>query len=185
MWSHQARQKRNLITLIWSDSTVTVPLVTFSLTWSRRISLRFLDLRYWSGRTIPKKWTNNLSLKYLIQCRHLYTSLAVEKNVLKLMKDNFFIWHHRESCLFSNGHQCMVSFLFRKLFVLNKGVTRKGKGAQLPGRWITVGAAASLQGVPKIPKIVASTSFNTVHLLPTDLRLEHGAPYLFLAIGAI
>jgi len=35
--------------------------------------------------------------------------------------------------------------------------------------------AESLRGLPKSSNNVASTFFNTVHLLPKDLRFEHGA----------
>jgi len=51
-------------------------------------------------------------------------------------------------------------------------------GAQSLGRRITMGAT-------KCPNNVTSTLFNTVNLLPKDLRLEHGAPKLLLARGAI
>jgi len=34
--------------------------------------------------------------------------------------------------------------------------------------------AKSLRGASKIPNNVASTFFNTVYLLPKDLRFEHG-----------
>jgi len=40
-------------------------------------------------------------------------------------------------------------------------------------------------GVPKSPNNVASTFFNAVHLLPKDLRFEHGAPNFFLVPGTI
>jgi len=59
--------------------------------------------------------------------------------------------------------------------VSTRGVT---KGAQFPGRRITMGA-------PKSPNNVTDTFFSTVHLLPKDLRFEHGAPNLLLAPGAI
>jgi len=36
---------------------------------------------------------------------------------------------------------------------------------------------------PKSPKNVASTFFNTVYLLPRDLRFEHGAANLFFALA--
>ena len=42
---------------------------------------------------------------------------------------------------------------------------------QFPGRWITAGAPKSLNNV-------TSTFFNTVHLLPKDLRFEHGGAKL-------
>jgi len=41
-----------------------------------------------------------------------------------------------------------------------------GKGAQFPCRRITM-------GVPQSPNNVRNTFFNTVHLLPKDLRFEH------------
>ena len=45
------------------------------------------------------------------------------------------------------------------------------KWAQLPGRRITIGSAES-------PSNVTSTFFKTVHLLPKDLRFEHGGAKL-------
>ena len=51
----------------------------------------------------------------------------------------------------------------RERSYVRRGVTR---GTKFPGRWITTGA-------PKSPNNVASTFFNTVHLLPKDLRFEH------------
>jgi len=47
----------------------------------------------------------------------------------------------------------------------------RARGAQFPGRRITVGA-------PKSPNNVTSTFFNTVHLLLKDLRFEHGGAKL-------
>jgi len=52
------------------------------------------------------------------------------------------------------------------------------KGAQFPVHRITMGA-------PKNPSNVTSTFFNTVHLLPKDLKFEHGASNLLLVPGAI
>jgi len=39
---------------------------------------------------------------------------------------------------------------------------------------VTSGARGSLPRAPKSPNSVASTLVNTVHLLPKDLRFEHG-----------
>ena len=52
------------------------------------------------------------------------------------------------------------------------------KGGTIPGRRITT-------GTPKSPNNVTSTFFNRVHLLPKDIRFEHGAPDLLLAPGVI
>jgi len=46
-----------------------------------------------------------------------------------------------------------------------------GRGHNYPG-------AESLRGAPKSPNNVISTFFNTVHLLPKDLRFEHGSTKL-------
>ena len=51
--------------------------------------------------------------------------------------------------------------------IITRGVTTGGRGAQFPGRRIPMGA-------PKSPNNVTSTFFNTVHLVPKDLRFEHG-----------
>jgi len=40
-------------------------------------------------------------------------------------------------------------------------------------------------GAPKGPKNVTDIFFNPVHLLPKDLKFEHGAPNLLLAPGAV
>jgi len=65
-------------------------------------------------------------------------------------------------------------FHFRKIFqfLLHKtrNVTKGGKGAQFAG-------AQSLWGT-KIHNNVTSTFFKTVHLLPKDLRFEHGGAEL-------
>jgi len=53
---------------------------------------------------------------------------------------------------------------WRQFEVSTRGVTT---GAQFPGRRI-------IMGVPKNPNNVTSTFFNTVHLLPKDLRCKHG-----------
>ena len=59
----------------------------------------------------------------------------------------------------------------------NRGVTRGEKGLQLPRR-------RNIAGAPKGPTNVASTYFNTVHLLPKDLRYEHGGPKFVVAPAA-
>jgi len=38
-------------------------------------------------------------------------------------------------------------------------------------------------GAPKSPKNVTSIFFNTVHLLPKDLKFEHGGAKLFSCCG--
>ena len=52
-----------------------------------------------------------------------------------------------------------------------------GKGAQFHGRRITAGS--------KRHSNVISTILKTEHLLPKDLRFEHGAPNVFIAPGSI
>jgi len=47
------------------------------------------------------------------------------------------------------------------------------------------GCTERLLEAPKNPNKVTSTFFNTVHLLPKDLRFEHGVPNLLPAQGAI
>jgi len=53
----------------------------------------------------------------------------------------------------------------------------RARGNDAPG-------AESL-GTPKSPHNIASAFFNTVHLLPEDLRFEHGGAKLFLFPGEI
>jgi len=48
-----------------------------------------------------------------------------------------------------------------------QGRNEGGKGAQLPGRRIIAGGAEN-------PNSITSAFFNTLHLLPKDLRFEHG-----------
>jgi len=58
-----------------------------------------------------------------------------------------------------------------------KDTTRGASGVNAP-------SAESL-GAPKSPSNVASTFFNTVHLLPKDLSSNMGEPNFFFAPGAI
>jgi len=46
------------------------------------------------------------------------------------------------------------------------------------GSQITVGGVECLREWSKIPNNVRSTSFNTAHLLPKDLRFDHGGAKL-------
>jgi len=69
-----------------------------------------------------------------------------------------------------------MAFLGLLAFANGQGRNEGARGAQCPGRQITLGGAEKSNSV-------ASTSFNTVHLLPKDLRFEHGGAKL-LAPGA-
>jgi len=53
-------------------------------------------------------------------------------------------------------------------------VTRGYKGGTIPQAPNHCGSAEWLPGAPKNSSIVTSTFFNAVHLLPKDLRFEHG-----------
>jgi len=53
-----------------------------------------------------------------------------------------------------------------------KGVKERGKGPQVPGLQITMGAPNDCRGRRKSPYNVTSTFFNTVHFLSKDLRFE-------------
>ena len=57
--------------------------------------------------------------------------------------------------------------------IVCRGVTRGEREAQFPGRQITMGAPIYC-GALKSPNSVTSTFFNTVHLVPKDLRFKHG-----------
>ena len=57
-------------------------------------------------------------------------------------------------------------------------MTRGARGEQFPGRRMTASA-------PKSPNNVTSTFFNTVRLLPKDLRFEHRGPNFLLAPDTI
>jgi len=70
--------------------------------------------------------------------------------------------------------KCRNHLLGRCGFSDHQGRNEGEKRAQRPGRRISGGALKS-------PDNVASTFFNTVHLLPKDLRFEHRAPNLFLS----
>jgi len=98
-------------------------------------------------------------------------------------------------------HFCSIAELIKKLWnwqfratkynLTCKGVSTGGKGGTIPRASNSYGGAESLQGrpiivrVPKSPNNVTSTLFNTIYLLPKDLRFEHGAPNLLLTPGAI
>jgi len=64
-----------------------------------------------------------------------------------------------------------------KYHVASKGVTR-GKGAQFPGRQITMGTPNHCGEAPKSPSNVTNTFCNTDCLLPKDLKFEHGGAKL-------
>jgi len=64
-------------------------------------------------------------------------------------------------------------------WILVRGVTR---GAQFPGRWITMGRRSTAWCV-KNPNNVASTFFTTIYLHPKDLRFEHGGTKLAFCPG--
>jgi len=66
-----------------------------------------------------------------------------------------------------------------------QGRNEGGKGGTIPRAPNLNGGAKSLWGAPKSPNNVTNRFFNTVYLLPKDLRFEHGAPNLLLAPGAI
>jgi len=69
------------------------------------------------------------------------------------------------SCSYRYIDNISFSFINPQLLV---GVTRGARGAQFPRPRITMGA----------PNHVTNTCFNTVHLLPKDLRFEHGGAKL-------
>jgi len=84
--------------------------------------------------------------------------------------------------LFTNVYVC--SFLHATLWFNQQGRTEGAMEAQLPGRQITLGALKFLlgrrmiTGAQKCPNNVTRTFFNTVHLLPEDLRFENGVAKL-------
>jgi len=56
---------------------------------------------------------------------------------------------------------------------LTRGTTREARGAQFPGRPVTMGCRMTT-GSPKSHNNVTSTFFNTLYLLPKYLRFKHG-----------
>jgi len=63
----------------------------------------------------------------------------------------------------------------------SQGRNEGGKGGTIPRAPNHCVGAEWLRGAPKGPNSVASTFFNTVHLLPKDLSFEHeGAELGFL-----
>jgi len=54
-----------------------------------------------------------------------------------------------------------------------RDVTREARGKQFPSAKSLRGALNDC-GAPKIPNNVTSTFFNTVHLLPKNIRFKHG-----------
>jgi len=67
---------------------------------------------------------------------------------------------------------------------LSSGAQRRGQEGTIPLAPNHYGEAEWLRGTPKNPNNIASTLFNTLHLLPKYLRFEHGGAKL-LAPGAI
>jgi len=82
--------------------------------------------------------------------------------------------------LFANVN--IYGFLHAALWFNQQGRNEGAMEAQLPGaeslwgRWNTAGA-------PKNPNNVTRTFFNTVHLLPEDLRFENGGAKLEFCPG--
>ena len=66
-----------------------------------------------------------------------------------------------------------------------RGVTRGGKGVIIPRAPNHYGERRMTAGAPKSPNNATSTFFNAVHLLPKDLKFEHGGAKLLLTPGAI
>jgi len=64
---------------------------------------------------------------------------------------------------------------------MGQGRNEKGKGGTIPRAPNHHGGAESLREAPKRPNNVTSAFFSTVHLLPKDLRFEHGVPNSKLA----
>jgi len=60
---------------------------------------------------------------------------------------------------------------------VGSGVTRGARSSTIPWAPNQYGGAEWLRGAPKSPKNVTITFFNIVglHLLPKDLRFEHGS----------
>jgi len=65
---------------------------------------------------------------------------------------------------------------------MGKGLDEGGHNS--PGAESTRGRRINM-GAPKRPNNVTSTFFNTVHLLPKDLRFKHGGAKLAYCPGAI
>jgi len=67
----------------------------------------------------------------------------------------------------------------------NPGAPRGGKGGVITPAPNHYGGAEWLWTLPRSPNNVTSTFFNIVHLLPKDLKFEHGETKLLLAQGVI
>jgi len=82
----------------------------------------------------------------------------------------------------------IISFLIKKWTcatnrgLIVRGVTRGARGAQIPWRRVTMGVPNHC-GSLKSPNNVTSTFFNRVHLLPKDVRFEHGGAKLTSSPG--
>jgi len=70
----------------------------------------------------------------------------------------------------------------RKTFGMTRAVTR-GQGVTIPRQPNYYRGAKTLRGALQGPNNVASTFVNTVHLLPKDLRFEHGGAKLVSCPG--
>ena len=71
-----------------------------------------------------------------------------------------------------NGHAQCIFVRNRQVVANLQGRNEGGKGGH------NSSGAESLRGAPKNPDNVTSTFFNRVHLLPGDLRFEHGGAKL-------
>jgi len=91
---------------------------------------------------------------------------------------------HLTTAIFQVHFHCRMDCILRPRSrrtnrqIMNKGVTSGGKRGTIPRAPNHCEDAESLRKAPKSPNIVTSTLFNTVHLLPKDLRYEHGGAKL-------
>jgi len=83
-----------------------------------------------------------------------------------MSKPNLLLLHvHLQQRCTTRGHASFDNEIFSRPHQMRND--RGATGTQFPGRRIPM-------GTPKSPNNVTSTFFNTVHLVPKDLRFEHG-----------
>jgi len=92
----------------------------------------------------------------------------------EILEQELILWRTGFCNIFCNGES----------FLGFRGVTMGARGHDSPGAESLWGGAASIlgtpksAGAPKIPNNVTSAFFNTVHLLPNDLKFENGGAEL-------
>jgi len=105
-----------------------------------------------------------------LRCPLLKTIFMIGTFGKSALRDIFDCWEKKPETSATQG-----SFHNSTLYIgITRGVTRGGKGDAIPRALNHWGGVEWLRGAPNSPNNITSTFFNEVHLLPRDLRFEHG-----------